>query len=242
VKSPPKAENNLILQIIVRQCEELKIEKGCDYGVIASIMKEKQPQYPWLERGMILYMVKQLDTIVLLVEDKVNNLLRNRHNLIFAATLREMKEKKEYAWLDEPLVHTLYKKNKPQREHARLQILFLTTPPQIIRHGTAPNAQQQQPNRVVELLDISDIVAAAAILASLASSNKYLVMAQPITGRKHDDHSALSSSILGGQTTPLSSSNLGDQNSIQTTPSLNLVGRPTGTTIAAVFDRKQCTR
>jgi hypothetical protein len=37
----------------------------------------------------------------------------------------------------------------------------------------------------------------------------------------------------------LSSSNLGDQNSIQTTPSLNLGGRLTGTTIAAVLDRKQ---
>jgi hypothetical protein len=32
---------------------------------------------------------------------------------------------------------------------------------------------------------------------------------------------------------------LGDQNSIQTTPSLNLGGRLTGTTIAAVFDRQQ---
>jgi hypothetical protein len=44
VKSPPKAENNLILQSIVRQCEELNIKKGSDYGVITSIVKEKQPQ------------------------------------------------------------------------------------------------------------------------------------------------------------------------------------------------------
>jgi hypothetical protein len=149
VKSPPKAEKKLILQSIVRHCEELNIKKGCDYGVMASIMKEKQPQYPWLERGMIYYMVKQLDTIVLLVQDKVKHLPRNRHNLLFAATLREMKEK------------------------------------------------------------------------------------------KHDDHITLSSSTLEDQTTPLSSSNLGDQNSIQTTPSLNLGVRPTGTTIATVFDRKQ---
>jgi hypothetical protein len=133
----------------------------------------------------------------------------------------------------------LYKKKKPQREHATPQILFLTTPPQIIHHGAIPNAQQQQPNRVVELSDISDIVAAAASVASLAISSQALVMAQPITGRNHDDQSALSSSILGDQTTPLSSSNLGDQNSIQTTPSLNLGVRPTGTTIATVFDRKQ---
>jgi hypothetical protein len=67
-------------------------------------------------------------------------------------------------------------------------------------------------------------------------------MVQPITGRNHDDHIVLSSSSLGDQTTPLSSSNLGDQKSIQTTPSLNLGGRPTGTTISAVFDRKQCIR
>jgi hypothetical protein len=95
VKYPAKAEKNLILQSIFRQCEELKIKKGCDYGVIASIMKEKQPQYPWLEHGMIYYMVKQLYTIVLLVEDKVKHLLRSRQNLLFAAILREMKEKKE---------------------------------------------------------------------------------------------------------------------------------------------------
>jgi hypothetical protein len=112
-------------------------------------------------------------------------------------------------------------------------------PPKIIHHGATPNAQQQQPNRVGELSDISDIVAAATSLASLASSSQSLVMAQPITGRSHDDHSSLSSSSLGDQTTPLSSSNLGDKHSIQTTPSLNLGGRPTGTTITAVFDIKQ---
>jgi hypothetical protein len=121
VKSPPKAEKNLILQSIVRQCKELKIKKGSDYGVIASFMKEKQPQYPWLEHGMIYYMVKQLDIIVLFVEDKVKHLTKNRHNLLFAATLREMEEKKEYAWLGEPLVHTLYKTKKPQREQTTPQ-------------------------------------------------------------------------------------------------------------------------
>jgi hypothetical protein len=109
-------------------------------------MKEKQPQYPWLEHGMIYYMVKQLDTFVLLVEDKVKHLPRNHHNLLFAATLREMKKKKEYAWLDAPLAHTLYKKKKPKREHATPQRLLLTTPPHTIRHGATPNAQQQQPN------------------------------------------------------------------------------------------------
>jgi hypothetical protein len=85
--------------------------------VIASFMKEKQPQYSWLECGMIYYnMVTQLDTIVLLVEDEVKNLPRNRHNLLFAATLREMEEKKEYTWFDEPLIHTLDKNKKPRGE------------------------------------------------------------------------------------------------------------------------------
>jgi hypothetical protein len=101
---------------------------------------------------MIYFMVKQLDTIVLLDEDKVNHLPRNRHNILFTATLHKMKEKKEYDWLDDPFVHTLYKKNKPQREHATPQRLFLTMPPQIIH-------------------------------------SHLLVMAQPITGRKNDDHS-----------------------------------------------------
>jgi hypothetical protein len=132
---------------------------------------------------MIYYMVKQLDTIGLLVEDKVKHLPRNRHNLLFTETLCKIKEKKEYAWIDEPLIHTLYKNKKPQREHPTPQRLFLTTPPQIIHNGATPNVQQQQSNRVVDLSDISNIIAAASSLASLARSSQSLVMAQPITGR-----------------------------------------------------------
>jgi hypothetical protein len=102
-----------------------------------------------------------------------------------------------------------------------------------------PNAQQQQPTRVGELSDITDTVAPSESLASLTISSQSLVMAHPITRRSHDDHSSLSSSSFGDQITPLSSSNLGNQNSIQTTPSLKLGGIPTGTTITAVFDIKQ---
>jgi hypothetical protein len=116
-----------------------------------------------------------------------------------------MNEKKEYAWLDEPLMHTLYKKKKPQRENATRQRFISTTPPQIIRHGATPNVQQQQTNRGVELSDTINIVAAASSLASLASSSQAVVMVQPVTGCNHDDHSALSSLSLGDQTTPLSS-------------------------------------
>jgi hypothetical protein len=107
-------------------------------------------------------MVKQLENILLLVEDKVRHLQRNRHKVLFTATLREMREKKEYAWIDEPLVHTLYKNKEPKLEQTTPQILFLTMPPHIIHHGATPNAQQQEPTRVVEFSYVSDLVAPAA--------------------------------------------------------------------------------
>jgi hypothetical protein len=53
VKYPPKHEKNVLLQSLVKHIEAEKIRKGSNCGVIASFMKERQAQYPWLKRGML---------------------------------------------------------------------------------------------------------------------------------------------------------------------------------------------
>jgi hypothetical protein len=64
VKSPPKHENNVLLQSLVKHIEAEKIRKGSDYGVIASVMKERQAQYPWLKRGMLYHLMTTLDGVI----------------------------------------------------------------------------------------------------------------------------------------------------------------------------------
>jgi hypothetical protein len=64
VKSPPKHENNVLLQSLVKHVEEQKLSKGRDYGAVALVMKDLQARYPWLKRGMIYHLMSTLDGLI----------------------------------------------------------------------------------------------------------------------------------------------------------------------------------
>jgi hypothetical protein len=64
MKSPPKHEKNVLLQSLVKYIEADKIRKGSDYGVIASVMKERQDQYSWLKHGMLYHLMTTLDGVI----------------------------------------------------------------------------------------------------------------------------------------------------------------------------------
>jgi hypothetical protein len=48
----------------VKHIEAEKIRKGVDYGVIASVMKERKAQYQWLKLGMIYHLMTTIDGII----------------------------------------------------------------------------------------------------------------------------------------------------------------------------------
>jgi hypothetical protein len=64
VKSPPKHDNNVLLQSLVKHIKAEKIRNGSDYVVIASVMKERQAQYPWLKHGMLYHLMTTLDGVI----------------------------------------------------------------------------------------------------------------------------------------------------------------------------------
>jgi hypothetical protein len=109
VQSPPKHEKNVLLQSLVKHIEAEKIRKAGDCGVIASIIKERQTQYPWLKRGMLYHLMTTLDGVV------TQNILHmgcypiDRQTAAIKKSFDQQKAKPQLEWLDETFLHFVFK-------------------------------------------------------------------------------------------------------------------------------------
>jgi hypothetical protein len=134
IKSPPKHENNVLLQSLVKHIEEEKLRKKSDYGVIAATMKARSAQYPWLKRGILYHLMSTLDSLVSQIIFDMGYYSPGKQVPAFKKSLDvATKDQPHLAWLDETFVHFLFKQEYSRYRTTPPPPQSITSPPQITR-------------------------------------------------------------------------------------------------------------
>jgi hypothetical protein len=137
VKSPPKHEKNVLLHSLVKHIESEKIRKASDCGVIASVMKERQAQYPWLKRGMLYHLMTTLDGVIKDISLHMGSYPIGRHAATFKKSFNQQKAKPHLEWLDDTFMYVLFRA-RAGNNNSTPSPNTIKSPPPIRRVGVTP--------------------------------------------------------------------------------------------------------
>jgi hypothetical protein len=138
VQSPPKHEKNVLLQSLVKHIEEEKIRKGSDYGVVASVMKQRQAQYPWLKRGMLYHLKATLVGVIKEIILQMGDYPMGRQAATFKKEFDQQNAKPHLVWLDEAFVYLLFRQEWAQTDNSTPPPNTIDTPPPTEIHSSPP--------------------------------------------------------------------------------------------------------
>jgi hypothetical protein len=80
---------------------------GSDYGVIASIMKERQAQYPLIKRGILYHLTTTLDGIIKENSLHIGSYPIGRQAVTSKKSFDRQKAKPHLEWLDDTCIDVL---------------------------------------------------------------------------------------------------------------------------------------
>jgi hypothetical protein len=94
---------------VAKHTEEEKLRKGSDYGIIASVVKVGQAQYPWLKQGMLYNLINRRDGLIKQIMLDMGCYPMCRHTSALNYFFDCHNANSHLEWLDETFLHFLFK-------------------------------------------------------------------------------------------------------------------------------------